>query len=184
MSQTQILPGERKSGEQIRTAMKCFEIVTDKFASKPIQPEEAGQERKRFFTDANLRKNMLAPTFGETLREVPLFPAARENAQEFSHTLLFYLDQVVYLEEISENLEKLNAAIESGNSAQVSRIARSCAGISAGCGMFAALKPLRELERVEYKNQMPKAEDLSREIGKEFERFKFTLKENLEQISG
>lgn len=183
MSQTQILSGDRNVVKQTGAATKYFEAIADDYASKPIQPEEAGEERKRFLTDANFRKDMLVPTFDEALRPAPLFPAARENRQELSYTLLFYLDQIVYLEEISESLEKLDAAIESEDTAQVSLIANDCAGISARCGIFAALKPLSELERVKYKNQMVKAELLCREVGKEFERFKLTLKENLEQAA-
>jgi hypothetical protein len=183
MSQTQILFSEHKIIKQSLAPAKCFEIAEDNNALKPLQPEDTGGERKRFFTDANLRKNTLVPTFEQALRPAPLFPAMRENRQELSYALLFYLDQIVYLEEISENLEKLDAAIELENTTQVSLIANDCAGMSARCGMFAALKPLRELERVELKNQIPKAQSLCREVGREFEIFKITLKETLEQIS-
>lgn len=169
-------------GNVQQPAAKFFEAAAETFEAKPMRHEEAEKARRRFFADASGRKNALVSTSEEELRPAPLFPAARNRPPEFSHALLFYLDQIVYLEEISENLEKLDAAIESGNAAKVSLIAGDCAGISASCGMFAALKPLRELERVEHKNQLPQAVNLSKAVCEEFERFKFTLKENLEQI--
>ena len=182
MNQTQIIYSDGGGINQIRAATKCFEAAATDFDSKAIKSEEAEKACKRFFADAAGRKNLPAPTFDEALRDVPSSPAERKRAQKFSDTLLFYLDQIIYLEEISENLEKLNAAIESGNAARVNLIANDCVGISRSCGMFAALKPLRELERFGDENQMSKAELLSRQVGEEFERFKITLKENLEQI--
>lgn len=182
MNQTRIIFSDGGDVKQTRAATKCFEAVSNDFDFKPIKSEETEKARKRFFADAAGRENILVPTFDEALRDAPLFPAARNRPPELSDTLLFYLDQIIYLEEISESLEKLNGAIESGNAARINLIAGECAGISRSCGMFAALKPLKELERVEHKNQMTNAESLSRRVGEEFERFKVTLKENLEQI--
>lgn len=183
MNYTQILFSNRTGSEHRGAPVRYFEAVADEYASEPFKPGDSGAERKRFFADASREKSLLVSTSEQALRPAPLRPAARESREDLSYTLLFYLDQIVYLEEIAENLAKLDAAIESGNAAAVSLAANDCAGLGARCGMLAALKPLRELERVRHASQMLKAESLSREVCREFEAFKLILKENLEQMT-
>jgi HPt (histidine-containing phosphotransfer) domain-containing protein len=52
----------------------------------------------------------------------------------------------LYLDQMSQNLKKLDAAVASGNHVDVELIGHNCAGTSANCGMTAVAIPFRELE--------------------------------------
>ena len=52
----------------------------------------------------------------------------------------------LYLKQTAEQIEKLDAAIKAGAATEVRRLAHSCVGASATCGMQTLVAPLRELE--------------------------------------
>jgi HPt (histidine-containing phosphotransfer) domain-containing protein len=85
----------------------------------------------------------------------------------------------IYLTQMSENLEKLTAAIAAGNTGEVDLIAHKCAGTSANCGMVAVLQPLRELERMGRERCLDGAAALARQVVSEFQRVKVFLHDNL-----
>jgi HPt (histidine-containing phosphotransfer) domain-containing protein len=89
----------------------------------------------------------------------------------------------LYLSQMPQSLEKLSAAIESGNAQEVDLIAHNCAGTSANCGITAVIAPLRELERLGRENQLAGAAVLSAQVSREFERVQLFLAENLEQVA-
>jgi HPt (histidine-containing phosphotransfer) domain-containing protein len=89
----------------------------------------------------------------------------------------------VYLVQMSESLEKLAFAIESGNAGEVNSISHNCAGVSVNCGMVALVGPLRELERMGCENQLEGAAALGARVGKEFSRVRTFLEENLHQAA-
>ena len=101
--------------------------------------------------------------------------AMGEDSEEVSDILC------VYLEQMSESLERLNAAIKSGDAGQVDLIAHNCAGVSANCGMVAVMGPLRELERVGRDGQLAGAANMCARVGAEFERVRVFLRESMEQ---
>jgi len=63
-----------------------------------------------------------------------------DSPEEFSEIL------EVYVLQMSNSLEKLDAALITGDHRAVESIAHNCAGTSANCGMTAVVEPLRELE--------------------------------------
>jgi HPt (histidine-containing phosphotransfer) domain-containing protein len=87
----------------------------------------------------------------------------------------------VYLRQMSESLERLIAAIETGDAGQVDSIAHNCAGVSANCGMVAVVGPLRELERMGRDGQLAGAAPLGAQVGREFERVRHFLRESVGQ---
>lgn len=85
----------------------------------------------------------------------------------------------VYLDQMSENLEKLDAAIAAGNAREVDMLAHNCAGVSATCGAVAVVEPLRELERMGRENQLGGAAALHEQTQREFARIRLFLQERL-----
>jgi hypothetical protein len=110
--------------------------------------------------------------------------AEKDKPKKLFAILLAYVDQIVYLDELSENLERLDFAIANKNTVEVCRIAAECAAVSLKCGIFATIKLLLcQLERIEHEYQLPDAASLSRQIGEASEHFRFVIKENMQQIA-
>lgn len=149
-----------------------------------------GKARKKIFDDAGaVKKPFGAPPENSHTRTTAtrLFPCNRidkDKPKQLFAILLGYLDQIVYLDELSENLEQLDFAIAAKNTGEMKRIALECAAASRCCGLFAAIKAqLSELERVEHEYQLADAADLSRQIVEASEQFRFILKENMQQMA-
>jgi HPt (histidine-containing phosphotransfer) domain-containing protein len=85
----------------------------------------------------------------------------------------------LYLEQTTTQIEQLTAAVRTGNAAEVRRVAHSCAGASATCGMRRLVPLLRELERQGYEQKLTTAAELSRQVGDEFECIRVFLEAQL-----
>ena len=106
-----------------------------------------------------------------------LFLAMGDEPEELSEILGIYLSQM------TESLEKMEAAIKERNAVEVDLIAHNCAGVSANCGIVGIVLPLRELERMGRENQLAAAAMVSAQVRREFEKVKEFLQENLEQVT-
>lgn len=111
----------------------------------------------------------------------PLLPSVF-NQEDLIEVLLFYFDQILYLNEISEKLEKLNISIKEGDVSEVNAIALDCAEISRCCGMLAALAPLQRLAQLKKAPGSANSAFLIGVAQKEFRLFRQALKENLTQL--
>jgi HPt (histidine-containing phosphotransfer) domain-containing protein len=60
----------------------------------------------------------------------------------------------LYLRQTEEQLQRLRLAIEAELCSEVNKLAHSCAGASATCGMDRIVPPLRELERMGHSNNL------------------------------
>jgi hypothetical protein len=179
--------GRRKAEETallIMTAknnetVKYFDLVTTAgSADKSIKSD-------RVFTAARRNKKSRSATsryFLPPPAAIALPAADSVDPQEWFGILLLYLDQIVYIKEMSENFRKLEAAVCAGKIDAVSSIAASSVGACAHCGMFESIEMMRRLACVKNICQLADAADLCRQIKQEFERFRFSLKENLEQM--
>ena len=85
------------------------------------------------------------------------------NADSFRELATLYLTQT------AEQLEQLEAAVQAGNAPEVRRIAHSCAGASATCGMRRIVPLLRELERQGTEEKLTSATELCQHSHREFE---------------
>ena len=81
----------------------------------------------------------------------------------------------LYLKQTSQQVTQLEAAVQAGNAADVRRIAHSCAGASATCGITKILPPLRELERQGYEGRLTNATELCQQIVNDFARIRSFL---------
>jgi PAS domain S-box-containing protein len=121
---------------------KCIAAGMDEYITKPVKPEELKRVLELFFNRGSADDPMAEPD----VASAPLVDVERmhemmgEEADEFSEILSLYLD------EMSKNLNKLDAAVASGNHHEIEMIAHNCAGTSANCGMNAVAIPFRELE--------------------------------------
>ena len=78
----------------------------------------------------------------------------------------------LYLEQTNGQIEQMEAAVQAGNAGEVRRIAHSCAGASATCGMRYIVPALRELERLGMEGQLAGAADLCDTANREFIRIR------------
>jgi HPt (histidine-containing phosphotransfer) domain-containing protein len=82
---------------------------------------------------------------------------------------------ILYLTQTTEQMDKLHQAVATGNAAEVRRVAHSCAGASATCGMRHLVPLLRELERQGREGKLTTAGDLCEQAGREFKRIRLFL---------
>ncbi|HEY6805553.1 MAG TPA: response regulator [Pyrinomonadaceae bacterium] len=115
---------------------KCLAAGMDDFITKPVNAADL---------DAIIRR---AVAENEKLHaETPASsPIDSERLREALGDDLPNLIQL-YLSETSQILDKLAAAIETENAAEVELLAHNCAGTSANCGILALVGPSRTLEK-------------------------------------
>jgi len=88
----------------------------------------------------------------------------------------------LYLSQTSEQLEQLQAAVAAAKPKEVRRLAHSCAGASATCGMRRIVPLLRELERQGYEEQLTNAAELCPQLDQEFQRIRAFLEAHLASL--
>jgi HPt (histidine-containing phosphotransfer) domain-containing protein len=89
----------------------------------------------------------------------------------------------LYLQQTEQQIQQLKMAILSNELSEVKRIAHSCAGSSATCGMTALIAPLRILERFAHENRAEKAEQMIPKIDEAFEKILNFLKKESNGLS-
>jgi HPt (histidine-containing phosphotransfer) domain-containing protein len=76
----------------------------------------------------------------------------------------------LYLRQTAKDLAQLQAAIQAGARRDVARLAHSCAGASANCGMVGIVSPLRALEGLARAGQMAEVTRLATAVEEAFDR--------------
>ena len=99
-------------------------------------------------------------------------PVDMDRLNEFAGGNLENFNELVglYIKQTTEQLEKVRAAISEGNAESASRVAHSCAGASATCGMDAIVPLLREVEYLTQEGKLSGAAALLPAIDHEFDR--------------
>jgi HPt (histidine-containing phosphotransfer) domain-containing protein len=153
----------------------------DDYIAKPVRLEDIRGIIERWGSLAaashttDKPQNALLPP--ETEPAAKAAPAEEEDAPVDMARLLDFTDGtaenlrelvMLYLDQTTEQLAKLQAAVDSRNAPEVRRIAHSCAGASATCGMRHLVPLLRELERQGFENKLTTAPELSARAGQEF----------------
>ena len=149
----------------------------DDYISKPVKPEGLAQVLQRVFAGSTDDKDGVSSGAEEVSSPVDMVRLHEAMGDE----LFEILD--IYLVQMSENLEKLTEAIETGNARELNLIAHNCAGTSANCGMVAVVQPLRELEQMGRLESLAGAEALGRQVVSEFQRVKVFLQDNLVRVA-
>jgi len=171
------MPGDRE---------KCLEAGMDDYLSKPVRPEEVRAVIERWGAKAALdaaqttndsavvSANIMANT-DKPMNDIPAVDMERLN--EFTEGNPENLTELVslYVKQTAQQLEQLQAAVKTSDAPGVRRIAHSCAGASATCGMRRIVPLLRELERQGDEGKLVNASELYNQVAAEFEIIRTTL---------
>jgi HPt (histidine-containing phosphotransfer) domain-containing protein len=100
-----------------------------------------------------------------------------ERLMEFTEGDTENLRELVslYLNQTVQQLEQLQTAVHANQAQEVRRIAHSCAGASATCGVTKLVPLLREMERQGQQGQLTSGAELMDQITKEFARVRVVL---------
>jgi len=165
------MPGDRE---------KCLEVGMDDYLSKPVRPEDVRAVIERWGTKAGLED---AATVRDSVTETAKIlvstdklmndkPAVdMDRLNEFTEGNPENLTELVtlYVKQTTEQLQQLDEAVKANDASAVKRLAHSCAGASATCGMKRIVVPLRELERQGTENRLTTTHELFVEVTAEFE---------------
>jgi HPt (histidine-containing phosphotransfer) domain-containing protein len=163
----------------------------DDYLAKPVRPEEVRRIIERWAAKA-VEPGPAGPTMAQTATATgtlepqpgPSAPAVEEEPpvdldrlNDFTNGSLEDLRDLVnlYLKQTSGQVEQLAAAVKAASATEVRRIAHSCAGASATCGMVRIVPILRELEHHADEGNLSNAPELSRKVEEEFNRIRIFL---------
>jgi len=167
---------------------KCLAAGMDDYVAKPVRLEEVRAVMERWAAVAGKTEPGKTPTTGAEPQ-----PAANAQAQSVSAAtspeddpvdmsrLLDFTDgdqdnlrelATLYLDQTGAQIEQLKTAVQAGSPPEVRRLAHSCAGASATCGMRRLVSLMRELERQGFEGQLTNAVQLSHQVSAEFERIR------------
>ena len=85
----------------------------------------------------------------------------------------------LYLTQTIQQLEQLRVAVDNGNGERVNRLAHSCAGASATCGMRFLVPLLRQLERESAAGDLANSKTLCERSLVEFARIRQFLEDSM-----
>jgi HPt (histidine-containing phosphotransfer) domain-containing protein len=116
-----------------------------------------------------------APAIGPLCAATP--PVDMERLLDFTEGNPESMKELVdlYLSQTEQQVRQLAKAVRDGSSEEVRRVAHSCAGASATCGMGPIVPLLRELERQGHEGRLTNAEAVCAEVEKEFDRIQTFL---------
>jgi CheY-like chemotaxis protein len=166
---------------------KCLEAGMDDYLAKPVRPEDIRLVIERWgprvgeaesadwsgAADGTADETSPAPASAASTANLPP-PVDMERLIEFSDGNPENLRELVdlYLRQTSGQIEQLKTAIDAGAADDVRRLAHSCAGASATCGMSPIVHFLRELERQGHENKLAAASQLHAQVAAEFRRIR------------
>lgn len=171
------MPGDRE---------KCLEAGMDDYLSKPVRPEDVRAVIERWgekaaLDAANLAKDSAlesARLMANTDTPMNNQPAVdMERLNEFTEGNPENLTELatLYVKQTSEQMEQLQNAVKTGDAAGIRRIAHSCAGASATCGMKRIVPLLREMERQGDEGKLTTTTELFTQVVTEFELIRTVL---------
>ncbi len=171
------MPGDRD---------KCLAAGMDDYLSKPVRPEDVRTIVERWgptaaasapaaSTDSATTTAKMMATTDTPMNDLP--PIDLDRLHEFTEGNPENLTELatLYVQQTTQQLEQLEAAVKSNNAPDIRRLAHSCAGASATCGMRRIVVPLRELERQGSEGKLTQAAELCAQTIKEFELIRAAL---------
>jgi CheY-like chemotaxis protein/HPt (histidine-containing phosphotransfer) domain-containing protein len=177
------MPGDRE---------RCITAGMDDYLSKPVRPEDVRKIIERWGAAAATPEPAgatVAQTATATLGtppapanetpEVP--PVDMDRLNDFTNGNFDDLRELVtlYLKQTTGQVEQLAAAVKAGSAPDVRRLAHSCAGASATCGMVRIVPFLRDLEHQAEAGDLNHAPALSHEVEEEFKRIRAFLEAHM-----
>jgi CheY-like chemotaxis protein/HPt (histidine-containing phosphotransfer) domain-containing protein len=148
---------------------KCLAAGMNEYVAKPIRPEtlQAALEQCGMML---MQKTGVASPRGQTTMDDENGAVDLERLMDFAAGDQEQLIELVniYLRQTAEQIENLVNAMASGDATRLARIAHSCAGASATCGMRHIIPPLRELEAVATEGNLTSGQKLVNQVQSEF----------------
>jgi CheY-like chemotaxis protein len=178
---------------------KCLEAGMDDYVAKPVRLEDVRAIMERWAPLAGKARaaepavaaTQIPPTANPPTQANPPDAPPEEAPVDISR-LLDFTDgdpaslrelATLYLDQTSQQLAQLEAAVRADTAQEVRRLAHSCAGASATCGMRRLVLLLRELEREGFEGKLTNAKQLSRQASEEFDRIRLFLEAYLAEHS-
>jgi CheY-like chemotaxis protein/HPt (histidine-containing phosphotransfer) domain-containing protein len=180
---------------------KCVAAGMDDYLPKPIRPE-ALQAMIERLAASGASSGANAPVSGANNSSPPAaveisapfgIPAAgarneivdMDRLMEFCGGSAENLAELaeLYLKQTADQIEQMTAALRHDRPDKAARVAHSCAGASATCGVSIIVPLLRQLELVADEGNVPAAERLLNSLRSEFDRIK-TFFENQQKSAG
>ena len=171
---------------------KCLASGMDDYLAKPVRLEDMRSIVERWGSVAGgaqvsaAAKNGAAEISGKPVQvngaENHEPPVDMERLLDFSDGNLANLQELVdlYVKQTAGQLEQLEAAVAAQNAQEVRRLAHSCAGASATCGMAKLVTFLRDMEKKGFEQKLDGTPELCAQAVKEFERIRDFLAAYLE----
>ncbi len=153
---------------------KCLAAGMDDYITKPIEVAELQRVLETYMADpkpADIETG--AVVIEAPVDLVRMHSVMGDEPEEFSEIL------DLYLETMSENLNRLGEALKVGSQKDVELAAHNGAGTSANCGMTAVVDSLRELERAGREGQLAQAPHALAEAKHQFAHIKTFLAAHL-----
>ena len=168
---------------------KCLAAGMDDYLAKPVRPEDMRTVVERWASAAGMQDSGAAKTAqtqtatGPLANAEPNAPVDMERLLDFTNGSTEDLKELVslYVRQTREQVDQLTEAVRTSLPAEVRRLAHSCAGASATCGMKGIVPLLRELERQGNEGLLSDAMDLCQKVEKEFERIRLFLENYLQK---
>jgi len=155
---------------------KCIAAGMDEYITKPVKPEDLSRVFELFFkTPSADPVDQPVPVTTPLVDVHRMHEMMGDEPVEFGEIVSLYLDQMC------QNLHKLDAAVASGNHFEVESIGHNCAGTSANCGMTAVAVPFRELEAVGSSGCLDHAPAILAQANRIFEQTRACLGEHMTQ---
>jgi CheY-like chemotaxis protein len=178
---------------------KCLAAGMDDYVAKPVRLEEVRTIVERWApaagkieaTATTATGTEATPATNPPPQASPTAPPPEDAPVDMERMLDFTngdpnsLRELVtlYIDQTATQVEQIAAAVQAGAAGEVRRLAHSCAGASATCGMRRMVPILRELERQGYEQKLTNAAELSRQVGDEFGRIRDFLEAHLANLS-
>ena len=162
---------------------KCLAAGMDDYIAKPVRLEDVRNIVERWGNAAGKNQTksaepkVVAESSGSPKVQASRNTGATEEPPVDMERLLEFTDGSkeslrelvdLYLSQTAEQLEKLEASIAASSATETRRLAHSCAGASATCGMRRLVPLLRELERQGLEGKLNGAADLCIRAKQEF----------------
>jgi CheY-like chemotaxis protein len=159
---------------------KCIASGMDDYLSKPVRPEDVRAIVERWgpivsstspAATVSEDKALPVPAAPRIVDDAPVDLERFKELTDGSEAGMKELADM-YLEQTTGQLQQLRVAVESKQHGDIRRIAHSCAGASATCGMIRLVPHLRELERQGHEGRLTNAMELCAEAESEFDRIR------------